>query len=105
MTNVRILQERPEIENGWVVRADSKRFGKDAIMFEGSYDDCIKYDNRRFADPSVESIETYIKGYFPKYGFSIDDTIILHRNGFEEHLSGDYGDFEEPEYRAFLPHV
>ena len=90
MTNVRILQERPEIKNGWVVRADSKRFGKDAIMFEGSYDECIRYDHRRFANPKVEKIVTYIKGNFPEYGLHFDDTIILHRNGFEEHLSGKY---------------
>ena len=90
MTNVRILQTRRNIKNGWVVMADSKRFGKDAIMFEGSYDDCVRYDNRRFADPSVEKIETYIRGYFPEYGVYIDDTIVLHRNGFEEHLSGRY---------------
>ena len=94
MTNVRILRERPDIVNGWVVRADSERFGKDAIMCEGSYDDCIRYDHRRFLDPKVEKIETYIRGFLPEYGIFIDDTIILHRNGFEEHVSGDYGDFE-----------
>ena len=91
MTNVRILQERPEIKNGWVLRADSKRFGKDVIMCEGSYDDCIKYDHLRFNDPKVEKIETYVRGGFPEYcGLYIDDTIILRRNGFEEHLSGEY---------------
>lgn len=88
MTNVRIFRVRDDIKNGWVVIADTKRFGKDAVMFEGSYDDCIRYDHRRFADKSVEKITTHIKGRH-ELGY-IDDVITLHRNGFEEHASGIY---------------
>ena len=36
MTNVTIIREREDIENGWVLRADTKRFGKNEIMCEGS---------------------------------------------------------------------
>ena len=90
MTNVTIIRERPEIENGWVLRADTKRFGKNEIMCEGSYDDCIRYWKRQFKDPSVKAIKAYIKGYHPYYGVYTDDTITLHRNGFEEHASGIY---------------
>lgn len=90
MENIKILQERKDIENGWVVRADTERFGKNEIMFEGSYDECNRYVNRLFSDPRVESVTTYINGYFPEYGFYLDDTITLYRNGFEEHASGIY---------------
>lgn len=90
LTNIKIHQERPDIKNGWVVRADSKRFGKNEIMCEGSYDDCIRYWERLFKNPKVDKIVADIKGYFPEYGLYLDDVITLHRNGFEEHASGIY---------------
>lgn len=43
MKNIQIIQTRPEIFNGWVVKADTKRFGENAVMFEGSYEECWKY--------------------------------------------------------------
>lgn len=43
MKNIQIVQTRPEITNGWVVKADTKRFGENEIMFEGSYEECWKY--------------------------------------------------------------
>ncbi len=46
MNNFQLIQTRPEIVNGWVVKADTKRFGKGQIMFEGSYEQCWKYIER-----------------------------------------------------------
>lgn len=46
MKNIQIVQTRPEIINGWVVKADTKRFGEAEIMFEGSYEECWKYIKR-----------------------------------------------------------
>lgn len=43
MKNIQIVQTRPEINNGWVVKADTKRFGENETMFEGSYEECWKY--------------------------------------------------------------
>lgn len=90
MTNVRIVRERDDIVNGWVVRADTKRFGKDAVMCEGSHDDCMKWWKGLFRDSRVEKITAYICGFVAEYGVWVDDVITLHRNGFEEHLSGRY---------------
>ena len=90
MKNVKILRERTDIRNGWVLRADTERFGKNEIMCEGTYDDCIAYWKRQFRNPAVSKITAYINGFLSDYGFSIDDTITLHRNGFEEHASGIY---------------
>ena len=36
MKNFKINQVNPEIKNGWTVQADTKRFGENQIMFEGS---------------------------------------------------------------------
>ena len=90
MTDVTIIRERPEITNGWVLRATTTRFGKNEVMCEGSYDDCIRYWKRQFKNPSVDKITDYINGYHERYGVYTDDTMTLHRNGFEEHASGIY---------------
>ena len=90
MTNVTIIREREDIENGWVLRADTERFGKNEIMCEGSYDDCLKYWKRQFINPAVKAIKARFYGFHTKYGVFVDDVITLHRNGFEEHASGIY---------------
>lgn len=46
MKNVRIKRTRTDIVNGWVVIADTKRFGKNEILFEGSYKECWQYVSR-----------------------------------------------------------
>ena len=43
MKNIQIVQIRPEINNGWVVKADTERFGENQIMFEGGYEECWNY--------------------------------------------------------------
>jgi len=43
MKNIKITQINDSIKNGWVVKADTKRFGEDQIMFEGGYEECWKY--------------------------------------------------------------
>lgn len=46
MKNFKINQVNSEIKNGWTVRADTKRFGENQIMFEGSYEECWEYIER-----------------------------------------------------------
>ena len=43
MKNIKITQINESIKNGWVVKADTKRFGEDQIMFEGNYEECWRY--------------------------------------------------------------
>ena len=84
MTNIRIERTRTDIQNGWVVIADTRRFGNDTIMFEGSYDECFGYLDQAFLDPSVESYMVVITGE-AYYGVYFDhDWLIVHRNGFLE---------------------
>ena len=48
MKNVRIIAHRDK-ENYIVVEADSERFGKDAVMFEGNtFEQCCDYIRRTF---------------------------------------------------------
>lgn len=48
MKNIRIVVSHPDHENSSIlVKADSERFGIDAIMFEGiSFDECLDYVRR-----------------------------------------------------------
>lgn len=43
MKNITINQINPDIKNGWAVKADTKHFGENQIMFEGAYEECWKY--------------------------------------------------------------
>ena len=85
MENIRLIRTRNDIKNGWVVKADTKRFGKDEIMFEGSYDECFKYLDRQFQNPNVEKYKVSITGVCDE-GWTIfdNDWLIVHRNGFVE---------------------
>lgn len=87
MNNVTIIRERPHIENGWVLRADTLRFGKSEIMCEGNYYDCLRYWKRQFKNPLVESIKAYINGFNAEYGVYLNEIVTLHRNGYEEHIT------------------
>ncbi len=79
MTNVKVLHEIA-VENGWVVRADTIRFGKQQIMCEGTYDDCIKYVMSAFRNPLVGSIIVTINGYAERYGVNFNNkTLIISR--------------------------
>ena len=90
LKNVRILHERNG-ENGWIVRADTLRFGRQEIMCEGTYDDCMRWVKRVFKNPLVESITFAIDGFDERYGVWFENKVIcLHRNGFEKHLDGVY---------------
>ena len=84
MKNIRLIRTN-DIKNGWVVKADTKRFGKDEIMFEGSYDECFKYLDRQFQNPNVEKYNVSITGACDD-GLMVfnNDWLVVHRNGFIE---------------------
>lgn len=83
MDNINIAMIRP---NYWVVKADTKRFGTQAIMFEGTYDECVRYlDRTMFKERKQEQYRVNITGGFPEYEVKFDnDWFIFHSNGFEE---------------------
>ena len=84
MNNILLIQTRPEIVNGWVVKADTKRFGENEIMFEGSYDECYAYIARvEFKLLKKSKFTVYITG--EKDGVRFDnDWVTNHRDGFVE---------------------
>lgn len=84
MNNIQIIQTRPEIINGWVVKADTERFGENEIMFEGSYDQCANYvAHITFVVKKGEPSTVYITGY--KDGAHFDhDWLSGHRDEFIE---------------------
>ena len=90
MNNVKVLHEIAD-PNGWVVRADTVRFGRQQIMCEGTYDDCIRYVLRPLKNPLTAFVQFIIHGYDDKYGVFFDNKEIrVYRNGFEKHLDGIY---------------
>ena len=81
MKNINIIQVNGEY---WVVRADTKRFGKQEIMFEGTYDECFAYAMQNtFANPAAEQCTVYLTG--ERYGTTYNrHWVTVHRNGFIE---------------------
>ena len=62
MMNFQIIQTRHEIKNGWVVKADSIRFGRGQIMFEGSYEECWRYVETVAFVNDRYSVSVYVTG-------------------------------------------
>lgn len=84
MTNIRMERTRTDIENGWVVIADTIRFGKDNVMYEGDFHGCFVYLDQMFRLPEIESYKVVMTGE-AYYGVFFDhDWLIVHRNGFVE---------------------
>lgn len=83
MENIRLVQTRRDILNGWVVIADTKRFGKDAILFEGSYEQCGKWLDKQIF-PHSESYRLTITGECGDGVYFDNDWVVYHRNGFIE---------------------
>jgi len=86
MKNIKIEQCTKDVngfENGWVVIADTERFGRDEIMFEGSYDECWSYLKREAAASGLGKLTVHITG--EHYDNVYDNTAItLYANGFIE---------------------
>ena len=83
MTNIRIEGE----ETYWKVIADTKRFGKNEIMFEGTFDNCFDYVKREKFGEGNEKFRCTITGQMTVYNHLVlweNDWIILHKNGFIE---------------------
>ena len=95
MKNFRIIQTRPEIKNGWVVKADSIRFGDDAIVFEGNYGECWEY---------VQTITDYYgrervraKVFGERNGVEMQGvTIVRYNDGFEHYPQYEFPNFILP---------
>ena len=89
MKNIKINQVNANIQNGWVVNADTKRFGTDAIMFEGNFDECMEYiQEYMFGVLDVEHFVVHITGL--NAGRRMDNEWVkIHSNGYTE-LMEDY---------------
>lgn len=92
MNNFQIIQTRPEIVNGWVVKADTKRFGKDQIMFEGNYEQCWAYVERTAFNFDRDRVTVYVTG--SRNGIHVQRLAVRKYNdGFTHHPQ-----FEFPHY-------
>ena len=86
MTNVRVEQVDCARADGWVVRANTLRYGRQKVMYEGTYYQCIEYVTRQFNNPLVESIAFWIDG-ISNGEFWNNVPIRLHKDGRCEVLS------------------
>lgn len=86
MTNVRVEQVDCNRSDGWVVRANTIRYGRQKVMYKGTYYECIEYVTRQFNNRLVESIAFWIDG-ISDGRFWNNVPIRLHRDGRCEILS------------------
>lgn len=91
MMNFRIEQINKGIRNGWVVKADTKRFGENQIMFDGSYEECWEYIER-MAYTGRDHVTVTVTG--SRNGINVQRlTVRKYNDGFTH-----YPQFEFPNY-------
>lgn len=95
MKNFKIVQTRPEIKNGWVVKADSKRFGEDAIMFEGNYSECWDYIQRVAFINGRDRVS--VKVFGERNDVELQGvTVVKYNDGFEHYPQYEFPYFNLP---------
>ena len=104
MTNIRLEGSN----NYWTVIADTERFGKDEVMFEGSYDECWDYMKREKFGEGNEKFKCVIKGFYDTGDYNgvvfDNDWVILHKNGFIEQDWSKFGLGKPEDYAEGAEH-
>ena len=82
MKNINLIQVEPNRDH-WIVKADTKRFGAQAVMFEGDFDTAIGYIGQNVFQTSAEHFTVHITGEHEGRRFN-NDWLTVHRNGYIE---------------------
>lgn len=82
MKNIKLIQAEPDRDH-WIVKADTKRFGTQAIMFEGRFDTAIGFIGQNVFQTGAESYTAHITGEHEGRRFD-NDWLTVHRNGYIE---------------------
>ena len=92
MKNFAIVQINANFRNGWVVKADSKRFGRQQIMFEGSYEECWDYIERMAFFLNRDRVSVWVYG--ERNGIELQGvTIVRYNDGFEHYPQYEFPNF------------
>ena len=82
MKNINLIQTEPNRDH-WIVKADTKRFGAQAVMFESDFDTAIGYIGQNVFQTSAEHFTVHITGEHEGRRFN-NDWLTVHRNGYIE---------------------
>ena len=81
MKNINLIQVESNRDH-WIVKADTRRFGVQAVMFEGDYDTAIGFIGQNVFQ-AADRFTVNITGEHEGHVFN-NDWVTIHSNGYIE---------------------